>query len=75
MNLICGNVPALTTTPSTCHCGALEIWHAYTHGNGHPGGWTRHLCEHCDAVRCDAYPGECVTGRETTQSHNDNPVQ
>ena len=37
--------------PHTCHCGAPT----YTH----PDGFTRGLCVDCDAVRCDAYPGEC----------------
>lgn len=36
---------------AACHCGRP----VYTDPDGH----TRGLCAHCDAVRCDAYPGEC----------------
>lgn len=35
----------------TCHCGRPVIIH--------PDGFTRGMCEHCDSVRCDAYPMEC----------------
>jgi len=35
-----------------CHCGEPAITHA--------DGFTRGLCAGCDAVRCDAYPGECM---------------
>ena len=38
----------------TCHCGAPIVWHGYDHDS-----WTRGLCEDCDPIRCDAYPGEC----------------
>lgn len=34
-----------------CHCGQP------THTDEF--GFTRGLCEHCSAIRCDAYPGEC----------------
>lgn len=40
-------------TDAKCHCGDNVVvrfqWN----------GFTRGLCEHCDDVRCDAYPGEC----------------
>lgn len=39
---------------STCHCGQPQVWHGYDQDS-----WTRNLCEHCDSVRCDAYPGAC----------------
>ena len=35
-----------------CHCGDP----IYIHEDD---GFTRGLCEDCDAVRCDAYPGAC----------------
>lgn len=41
-------------TVSTCHCGQPQVWHGYDQYS-----WTRNLCEHCDSVRCDAYPGSC----------------
>lgn len=34
-----------------CHCGKLT--------KVHYDGLSRGLCEHCDSVRCDAYPGAC----------------
>lgn len=37
-----------------CHCGARPVY-GYDGDPTH----TRGLCEHCDLVRCDAYPGEC----------------
>ena len=38
-----------------CHCGEPVIVHYL------PEPFTRWLCQHCDEVRCDAYPGECKT--------------
>lgn len=40
----------------TCHCGEAVAY-------GYDGDPTHHrgMCEHCDAVRCDAYPGACTT--------------
>lgn len=37
-----------------CHCGEPVIY-------GYDGDPTHHrgMCEHCDSVRCDAYPGAC----------------
>ena len=37
-----------------CHCGMPVVY-------GYDGDPTNHrgMCEHCDSVRCDAYPGEC----------------
>lgn len=37
-----------------CHCGEPVVY-------GFDGNLTHHrgMCEYCDAVRCDAYPGEC----------------
>lgn len=37
-----------------CHCGAPVVF-------GYDGDPTHHrgMCGHCDAVRCDAFPGEC----------------
>lgn len=37
-----------------CHCGEPIAF-------GFDGDPTHHrgMCDHCDAVRCDAYPGEC----------------
>lgn len=37
-----------------CHCGQPCVY-GYDGDPTH----TRGLCEHCDARRCDAYPGEC----------------
>lgn len=37
-----------------CHCGEPVVF-GYDGDPSH----TRGLCEDCDAVRCDAYPGEC----------------
>ena len=34
-----------------CHCGEPILIHE--------DGFTRDLCEHCDSVRCDAFPGAC----------------
>jgi hypothetical protein len=38
----------------TCHCGQPVVY-------GFDGDATHHrgMCELCDSVRCDAYPGEC----------------
>lgn len=38
----------------TCHCGEVVTF-------GFDGVSTHHrgMCEHCDSVRCDVYPGEC----------------
>lgn len=40
----------------TCHCGEPVVY-------GYDGDPAHHrgMCEHCDAVRCDAYPGACDT--------------
>ena len=56
--LMCGNSDVAWTMP-TCHCGLPAKWHAANDAQGNPGVWTRGLCADCDAVRCDAYPGEC----------------
>lgn len=37
-----------------CHCGEPVVF-----GYGSDPSHTRGLCDDCDAVRCDAYPGEC----------------
>ena len=37
-----------------CHCGDPVVF-GYDSDPSH----TRGLCSDCDAVRCDAYPGEC----------------
>ncbi|WP_332645094.1 hypothetical protein [Aeromicrobium sp.] len=39
---------------AVCHCLAPVVW-------GYDGNPRHHrgMCEHCDSVRCDAYPGEC----------------
>lgn len=41
-------------TTKVCHCGGTIVY-------GYDGDPTHHrgMCEHCDAVRCDAYPGAC----------------
>lgn len=38
----------------SCHCGKPISY-------GYDGDPTHHrgMCAHCDAVRCDAYPGSC----------------
>ena len=38
----------------SCHCGEPVVF-GYDSDPSH----TRGLCSDCDAVRCDAYPGEC----------------
>lgn len=38
----------------TCHCGD-----PVTYGYDGNAQYHRGMCEHCDAIRCDAYPGEC----------------
>ena len=38
----------------SCHCGEPVVF-GYDSDPSH----TRGLCDDCDAVRCDAYPGEC----------------
>ena len=45
------------TDEDTCHCG-LPVTFGF---DGNPNH-TRGLCEHCDGVRCDAYPGACRDG-------------
>ena len=42
------------TIVDACHCGEPVDY-------GFDGDPTHHrgMCAHCDAVRCDAYPGEC----------------
>jgi len=43
-----------------CHCGNSVAW-GFDGDQNH----TRDMCEHCDSVRCDAYPGACnVTIKE-----------
>ena len=47
-------IDADTEDDTTCHCGEGVAY-------GYDGDPTRHrgMCADCDAVRCDAYPGEC----------------
>lgn len=40
--------------PATCHCGEPLAFGFDGDPNHHRG-----MCAHCDAVRCDAYPGAC----------------
>ncbi|HEX2242813.1 MAG TPA: hypothetical protein VHK27_06100 [Gammaproteobacteria bacterium] len=44
-----------------CHCGRPIFIN-----DAIEPGFTRGLCEDCDSVRCDAYPGECETDSERT---------
>lgn len=44
----------ITQFHPACHCGEPVVC-GYDGDPSH----TRGLCEDCDAVRCDAYPGEC----------------
>ena len=37
-----------------CHCGE-PVRYGYDDNPQHHRG----MCDHCDSVRCDAYPGEC----------------
>lgn len=48
--------PTSPGDPEPCHCGKPVTF-------GYDGDPTHHrgMCEHCDLVRCDAYPGACVT--------------
>lgn len=34
-----------------CHCGEPIVVHY--------DGFTRHLCDYCDSVRCDTWDGYC----------------
>ena len=40
--------------PVLCHCGD-RVQYGFDDDATHHRG----MCVHCDAVRCDAYPGEC----------------
>lgn len=44
-----------------CHCGEPTVNSCYESGRG---WYSRGLCKHCDAVRCDAYPGACKSREE-----------
>ena len=49
-----------------CHCGAPVAY-------GFDGDPTHHrgMCERCDAVRCDAYPGACRIPPVSTEEGED----
>lgn len=46
---------AIHACPMDCHCGESVVT---GYDSAHPDR-DRGMCEHCDPVRCDAYPGEC----------------
>jgi len=52
----------MATKGELCHCGKP----VYFHIGVEDGKFTRGLCHECDTVRCDAYPGECISAGGVT---------